>query len=395
VNWRRNLLALWIACFTGIVGITAMIPFVALFLARDLGVHRTAELALWTGVAAAASGAGQAVAGPLWGALGDRFGRKPLLLRAILMGGALMAATSLARSPHELVAYRLAFGLLGGPLPLCTAIVASETPRAHVARALGVLNSSVALALAIGPAIGAVIASLVDVRAVFAVAGGGLLASSVFVFRMVEESPRLPRAERASGSLRSLPRRVLRVVAVMLAAQALAAAIATAVLPLMSLRFLAIDPPRSALLTGAGFAVSGGLTAVAGLAFGAIVARLGYRRTAVAGAVVVGAALAVVAAPVSLAAIVGAFGAYGFVQGLLTPVTSTVIGLETPSRLHSTVFGVSATALAIGYAGGPLLGGAVAAAASVPVAILVAAGLGVGLAGLLAVAMREPLAVRI
>ncbi len=49
VNWRRNLVALWITNFTGILGVTAMIPFVAFFLARDLGVHRPSELALWTG----------------------------------------------------------------------------------------------------------------------------------------------------------------------------------------------------------------------------------------------------------------------------------------------------------------------------------------------------------
>src|SRR5215471_15836641 len=70
VDWRRNLLALWIASFTGIVGITALIPFVALFLTRDLGVRDPGQLALWTGAATAASGLGQAVAGPIWGVLG-------------------------------------------------------------------------------------------------------------------------------------------------------------------------------------------------------------------------------------------------------------------------------------------------------------------------------------
>ncbi|HEY7201841.1 MAG TPA: MFS transporter [Candidatus Dormibacteraeota bacterium] len=392
VDWRRNLLALWIACFTGIVGITAMIPFVALFLTRDLGVRDPGQLALWTGAASAASGLGQAVAGPLWGALGDRFGRRPLLLRAILMGGAIMAATSLARSPQELLAYRLAFGLLAGPLPLATAIVASETPRDHVARALGVLNSGTALALAIGPAIGAVIASFADVRVVFAIAGAGLLASSIFVFAMVRESPRERPVERRSGSLRSLPRRVLHVVAVMLAAQFLASAVAVAVLPMMSLRFLALDPQRSAVLTGVGFAISGALTAVAGLTFGATVGRLGYRRTAIGAALVAAATLVVIAAPLPEAVVVAAYAVYGYTLGVLTPVTTSVMGLETPTRLHSTIFGVSGTAMAAGFTAGPLAAAGVAAAISVPAALLFAACLSAALALLVAGAMREPVA---
>jgi hypothetical protein len=41
-----------------------MIPFVAFFLARGLGVVQPGPLALWTGAAAASSGLGQAIAGP-------------------------------------------------------------------------------------------------------------------------------------------------------------------------------------------------------------------------------------------------------------------------------------------------------------------------------------------
>jgi MFS transporter, DHA1 family, multidrug resistance protein len=369
-----------------------MIPFVAFFLARDLGVRQPAELALWTGSAAAASGLGQAIAGPVWGVLGDRFGRKPLLLRAVLMGGALMALTSLSRSPHELLLYRFAFGLLAGPLPIAMAIVASETPRLHLARSLGILNSATALAAAFGPALGAVVAGLVGVRYVFAFAGAGLVISSVFVITMVAESPRTPRSTDAQGDTGRLAGPLLSTVAFILVAQAVAATVAMMVLPLIPLRFLELAPEQAAPVTGIAFAISGVMTAIAGAVFGAILSRLQYRRTAVGAAFVIGVALALIAGFTALPPILAAFAVYGFMQGLLMPVVSSVMAVEVPSRLHSTVFGMSASALALGYAAGPLLAGGVAAATSVSVSLALAGGIALVLCLLLSIRLREPLA---
>ena len=392
VNWRRNLVALWITNFTGILGVTAMIPFVAFFLARDLGVHRPSELALWTGGAAASSGLGQAMAGPVWGALGDRFGRKPLLLRAVLMGGAFMILTSLSRSPQELLLYRFAFGLLAGPIPIAMAIVATETPQVHVAPSLGILNSATALAAGIGPALGAVIVGIVDVRYIFAVAGAGLLISSVFVITMVTESPRRARARDAQAPSGPLRGALLGTVVFILVALGIASAVTTMVLPLVSLRFLELVPDRAAAVTGIAFAISGVMTAIAGAAFGSILSRLRYRRTAVGAAFILGLAVIAVAAFTNLPPVFAAFAVYGFMQGLLLPVISSVMAVEVPSRLHSTVFGMSASAAALGYTAGPLLAGAVAASTSIAMALAFAGSLSVVLAVLLGVRLREPVA---
>jgi DHA1 family multidrug resistance protein-like MFS transporter len=368
-----------------------MIPFVAFFLARDLGVHRPSELALWTGGAAASSGLGQAIAGPIWGALGDRFGRKPLLLRAVLMGGVFMALTSLSRSPQELLLYRFAFGLLAGPMPIAMAIVASETPKIHVARSLGILNSAIALAAGIGPALGAVIVGIVDVRYVFAVAGAGLLISSIFVITMVTESPRRARSHDAKADSGRLAGALLATVTFILVAQGVASTVGTMVLPLVSLRFLELVPDRAASVTGAAFAISGVTTAIAGASFGSILFRLRYRRTAILSAFLLGVAVVAIAGFTALPPVFAAFAVYGFVNGLLMPVVSSLLAVEVPSRLHSTVFGMSASANALGYTAGPLLAGAVAAATSVAASLALAGVLSLLLAVLLGVRLREPL----
>jgi predicted MFS family arabinose efflux permease len=67
-----------------------------------------------------------------------------------------------------------------------------------------------------------------------------------------------------------------------------------------------------------------------------------------------------------------------------------MIGLETPRDAQSTVFGLNASSVALGFCIGPLIGGGVAATASVEVALLVIVALALGLAVLVAVGAREP-----
>src|SRR5206468_1737776 len=98
VNWRRNLAALWFAEFTAIFGFSFAFPFLPIFLSRDLGVHQGSDLYLWTAASASVSGLSMAIASPIWGILGDRFGRKPMLMRSML-GGAITVGLIVRESP--------------------------------------------------------------------------------------------------------------------------------------------------------------------------------------------------------------------------------------------------------------------------------------------------------
>jgi predicted MFS family arabinose efflux permease len=67
-----------------------------------------------------------------------------------------------------------------------------------------------------------------------------------------------------------------------------------------------------------------------------------------------------------------------------------MIGLEAPQKVLATVMGISGSAMAVGIAAGPLLGGGVAAISSVPAALLVAALLSFVLCLVLLALVREP-----
>jgi MFS family permease len=83
----------------------------------------------------------------------------------------------------------------------------------------------------------------------------------------------------------------------------------------------------------------------------------------------------------------------GLISGVIVPATASMIGLETPSEAQSTVFGINASSVALGFCIGPLIAGGVAATAGdhgVAIALGVIAVIALGLAVLLAAGTREP-----
>ena len=117
-HWQRNLAVCMFGSFTTIVAMTLLLPFLPLYV-EQLGVKDHAAIVQWSGVAYGATFFSAALVAPLWGRLADRYGRKPMLIRASLGMAVAMALIGVAGNVWQLVGLRL----LGG----CWA----ATPRAR------------------------------------------------------------------------------------------------------------------------------------------------------------------------------------------------------------------------------------------------------------------------
>ena len=394
VNWRRNLAALWLAEFTAILGFSFAFPFLPLFLHRELHIPSGSQLAFWTGISAGVTGFALALTSPIWGRLADRYGRKPMLVRAMVGGGISVGFMGLAQSALQLTVLRGIQGASSGTVAAATALVATETPTEHLAWALGILNSAISLGSAAGPAAGGLAANFVGLRAIFVGGGVLLLLAMIPVLIAVRESPRRVIRELTPSTLQVL--RVarpgtIRALVVLMVAQGLLQTSYGAAQQLVVLRFVQLMSAHDAQsITGFTFAAAGIATALAAVTFSRLLRRSNYRTVVTTAAILLGLTLLGAAAGRTPAVIIVAFVLASFVTGSMIPAFGAMVGLEAPAIIQATIFGFSSSAVSVGFGFGPLLGGLIASAAGAQVGLIVAAALALLLAAIVGVAAREP-----
>ncbi len=383
---------MWFAEFTAIFGFSFAFPFLSIFISQDLGVHGGRDLDLWTAAAGSVSGLSMGIASPIWGILGDRLGRKPMLVRSMVGGALTVGLIFFVQTPLQLVLLRFLQGATSGTVAAATALVAVETPRNRVGWSLGVVTSAVALGGAIGPVVGGFAAAAFGLRLVFLGGGILLLLSTIPVFLIVRESPLRRRDPARAGTLALISQRAgaRRALVGLIGAQGLVSVANSATQVLVVLRLLEMLSTGVAAVTGIAFGLAGVATSVSAVFYTFVTRRLGYVRTTTLAAILIAVAVGIMAVSPSVAVVVGAVALNGLLSGVIIPATASMIGLETPSEAQSTVFGINASSVAFGFCFGPLIAGGVAATAGVPAALGAVALVALGLAVLLAAGTREP-----
>jgi len=287
----------------------------------------------------------------------------------------------------------VAQGATSGTVSAAQSLVAGGTPRTRVGWALGIMSSAIAVGAALGPLVGGLLAGALGLRTIFWFGGALLVLAAIPVFILVEDvgvrtqaGPRAP----VRSVLRQAGPGTLEAVAVLVACQALLQISYSAFQPLLVLKLLAITSSGVTRVTGLTFASAGLCSALAAVSFSRMAARIGYLGTALAASILLAAAEVVAALAPAVPVIVMAGAVSGLFFGALGPSIASMLGLETPVAVQGTVFGVAASATALGFGIGPLMGGTVAAVIGVPTAILLAAGAATILGALIAYRGREP-----
>jgi DHA1 family multidrug resistance protein-like MFS transporter len=362
-TWRRNLAIVWVASLLGSAAMTFAFPFVPLFLRDDLGVTNPRELAFWTGVIAASNGVTLIFASPLWGSVADRYGRKPMLIRALAGSGFFVGLMALCQAPWQVAATRFGLGAVTGILPTGSAMIASVTPRAHVGWALGMIWAAFAVGGAAGPLVASLLSGLMGLRWVFLVGGVILVVAAVLVALVMREARRDATAPRphVMRELRSLPRPTIVAILLLLLCQCFLWMGLQSAQPMFALRILELAPDTAAAVTGIAFACAGVTSFAASVSYARVVKRVGYKRTAFGGLALASLAILAGATSSSIAILVASMTLMGLASGALQPIVSSMLGLEVPSSLVGTVFGLNNSALAVGIATGPFAIGVIAA----------------------------------
>jgi DHA1 family multidrug resistance protein-like MFS transporter len=369
--WRRNLAIIWVACLLGAAAQTFTNPFMPLFLATELGMTDPGEIAAWTGTIAFAMGLSLFFASPVWGAVADRYGRKLMLMRAIAGGGLFTALLSVSGQAWHAAVFRFGFGAVTGILPTASAMIAAQTPRAHVGWALGMLASAFAVGHALGPLSAGLAAPVIGLRAFFLISGGVLLVALVVVAAAMRETKRVVPRDHPSvlAQLRTLAPRNRDEILILLGVQAFLTMATQSSNPMVAVKMLQVAGREAAAATGLAFTLFGIATVLAALLYSRPVGKIGYRGVVYSSMSLIVLCVIVLATSSAVPVIVATMGVFGFASGAMQPAIRSILGLASPTELAGTMFGLNNSASALGLGFGPFIAGAVATTLDVSWAI--------------------------
>ena len=356
--WKRNLVVLGVGQLVAISAMGIIIPLIPFFL-RELGMTDRAALERWSGLVFSGPFLAAALMSPVWGALGDRFGHKKMVVRAIIGLAVVNFVLVFVTSPLQFFLVRVVQGVVTGFVPAALAITSASTPRESLPDAMGKLAAYSSAGRLLGPAVGGVLAGYLAFKQLFLLTGSIIAVAAIFVAIYLKEPPRDPAARKTSFAA---PFRValkdwkLRVALPGLLASMAAISMTMPIFPLFveDLCGAGTDPK---VVTGIGFAVVAGFTLLAAVFLGKVTGYLGLKRVLVGSLVLTAVALALHPLARGIAPMLVLRALLGLAVAGTGPVLHAMISREAPEGMRGGITGLANSATILGFFVGPIAGG--------------------------------------
>jgi DHA1 family multidrug resistance protein-like MFS transporter len=318
-------------------------------------LETAANVSFWSGVVFAVGALASAIMAPLWGSLADRYGKRPMLVRAgsvLVIGYALIGfATN-----HLHIFWLKAFiGALSGYIPAATMLVASTTPNDELGFAMGLLQTTIAIGTVSDPLLGAAFVSAFGLSGAFiACAALPVVATLIAVFIVKEETIRT--TER-TGIIKGMKNAIsLPILQILFAVLVLMQAGTACTRPTLPLLIKELSPDSAAFATSVIAALFGLATAVAAPVVGRY-----WRGNYI--AMLRDSLLALVVFMIlqGFSGSVYSLGVFRFLSGIpsvaMTVAINVLVAHAATPEVRGTVFGVMNSMSSAGFVLGPLLGG--------------------------------------
>jgi MFS transporter, DHA1 family, multidrug resistance protein len=359
-TWRRNLYAIAVAEFIVLLGFTLYSPLLPIYM-QKLGGFSVNEAAFWSGIATGTSGLTMVITAPIWGVVADRWGRKPMLIRAQFGGAVIVALFLVAPNIYFLTGFRILQGIFTGTVAAASALIASQTPRDKLPYSMGILMGAVFAGQTIGPLVGGFLADHFGFQTAFIVTSCLLGAGGLMVLLLVHETFKRPEAsERVSGKgimQLAFSRQILPLL-IVLAALSIGPQI---ILPILPLIISTLHPAGGAAsAAGEAFALLGVITAISSLVFGHFNSRMSIRKVLIFCCIGTGMLYLPSIWAGSALKLILLVGMTGLLMGGIVTSSNSLVSVAVPVSQQGIAYGLSQSASALGAGAGPFLGGVLA-----------------------------------
>ena len=182
---KRNLRIMWFANFFVGASMTLVLPFISLYI-ETFGDFSDTYVQHWSGWTFAVTFVTAFLFAPLWGRIGDTFGRKKILIFSGLGLATSLFLMGFVTSVWQLFLLRLFTGIFTGFIPMSQAFISTQTPKSMAGRVLGTLQTGNITGSLMGPLFGGMLADSVGFASTFQLASFAILISVVLVFATKE-----------------------------------------------------------------------------------------------------------------------------------------------------------------------------------------------------------------
>ena len=358
-SWQRTVTVMMLAQLMATLGFSTIFPFLPGYV-EQLGSRTGGSTIFWVSAVFSGQGIAMMFASPIWGAMADRYGRKPMLARALFGGAVLILLMGFVRSAEELFVLRVIQGLVTGVASAASSMVAAVTPREKLGYAMGLMQTGQWAGVSIGPVVGGVLQYFFGIRVSFIVTAiilsiGGL----IVLFGVNEDFKRPEGRSRGVGGMVASWSTVIRAKGVALAyiMRFTAWLGRTMLMPFLPLfvATLTVRADLAGIYTGLAIGVSSLAGTYSGVTLGRLGDRIGHKRVLVASAAVT----AVLYLPLTFVTTVWQLlvlnTLIGFAVGGVLPAISALLARFTNPRMAGSVYGIDNSVGAASRAASPLL----------------------------------------
>ncbi|MFC7062486.1 MFS transporter [Halobacillus seohaensis] len=352
---------MWFANFFIAGSITMVLPFLSLYI-DELGNFSKSFVQTWSGWVFGITFVTAFICSPIWGRIGDRYGRKNILIISATGLALSVLLMGFVTTVWQLFLLRLFMGIFTGFIPMSQALISTQTPRSIAGQVLGTLQTGSITGALLGPLIGGVIADAIGYGTTFQFVSIFVFVSAFIVFFGIHEQQieTEDENEKTSYTTKEVFVHIIKnpVLFVVMLISLFVQVAHFSIQPILSLYVEDLHGPENlALFSGIAFSAAGLGNLLMARRWGSLADRIGYIKILIFLLFMAGVVYFPAAFVTNIWQLVLLRFLLGISIGGIIPVRTAYIRQEAPIAMQGEVLGYNTSLRFLGNIIGPAMGG--------------------------------------